>query len=53
MMLEHLNENDSAARLLDAVKKVVSNDLKSMDAGRMGYGTKEVGDLVVKYLKAE
>jgi 3-isopropylmalate dehydrogenase len=53
MMLEHLNENDSAARLLDAVKKVVNNDLKSMDAGRMGYGTKEVGDLVVKYLKAE
>jgi 3-isopropylmalate dehydrogenase len=53
MMLEHLNENDSAARLLDAVKKVVSNDLKSMDAGRMGYGTKEVGDLVEKYLKAE
>lgn len=53
MMLEHLNENDSAARLLDAVKKVVSNDLKSMDAGRMGYGTKEVGDLVVKYLKDE
>jgi 3-isopropylmalate dehydrogenase len=53
MMLEHLNENDSAARLLDALKKVVNNDLKSMDAGRMGYGTKEVGDLVVKYLKAE
>ncbi|MBN2516459.1 MAG: 3-isopropylmalate dehydrogenase [Deltaproteobacteria bacterium] len=53
MMLEHLNENDSAARLLDAVKKVVNNDLKSMDAGRMGYGTEEVGDLVVKYLKDE
>jgi 3-isopropylmalate dehydrogenase len=53
MMLEHLDENDSASRLLGAVKKVVSNDLKSMDAGRMGHGTREVGDLVVKYLKAE
>jgi 3-isopropylmalate dehydrogenase len=36
--------------LLEAVKAVVKNDVKSMDAGKMGYGTREVGDLVVKYI---
>ena len=50
MMLETLGEDAAAARLLDAVTKVVKNDLKSMDAGRMGYGTRETGDLVARYL---
>jgi 3-isopropylmalate dehydrogenase len=50
MMLEHLRENDMAVRLLAAIKKVAENDLKSMDAGKMGCGTKEVGDLVVRYI---
>jgi 3-isopropylmalate dehydrogenase len=34
----------------DAVKRAVKDDLTSMDAGRMGYTTREVGDLVVKYI---
>jgi len=51
MMLETLGEDEAAGRLLDAVMKVIKNDLKSMDAGKMGYGTREVGDLVVKYLR--
>lgn len=50
MMLEFLGETTAAGVLLDAVKKVIANDLKSMDAGKMGYGTREVGDLVVKYV---
>jgi len=50
MMLETLGEDAAAARLLDAVTKVVKNDLKSMDAGRMGYGTRETGDLIARYL---
>jgi hypothetical protein len=30
--------------------KVVKHDVKSLTAGKMGYTTSEVGDLVVKYL---
>lgn len=53
MMLEHLNEEDAAEKLRRALNKAVKEDLKSMDAGKMGYGTKEVGDLVVGYIKGE
>ena len=51
MMLEHLNEDAAAAKVLNAVKDVSLNYLTSMDAGKMGYGTREVGDLVVKRIK--
>jgi hypothetical protein len=29
---------------------VVRQDVKSLTAGKMGYSTSEVGDLVVKYI---
>jgi hypothetical protein len=32
------------------VRQVVKKDLKGLDAGKMGHGTSEVGDLVVGYL---
>ncbi len=51
MMLAHLDENEAAGILEKAIAKVLVNDLKSLEAGRMGYGTKEVGDLVVKYIE--
>lgn len=50
MMLDHLGEKEAAGGLLDAIKKVVKDDLKSLEAGKMGYGTRQVGDLVVGYL---
>lgn len=50
MMLDYLREKEAARVLLNAIKKVVKDDLKSLEAGKMGYGTKEVGDLVVGYL---
>jgi 3-isopropylmalate dehydrogenase len=50
MMLEHLGECGAAATIESAIKKVVSQDLKSLAAGRMGYSTTEVGDLAVKYI---
>ncbi len=50
MMLDYLGEKEAARVLLNAIKKVVKDDLKSLEAGKMGYGTKEVGDLVVGYL---
>jgi len=52
MMLEYLEEERAASRILDAVKKVISSDMKSMDAGKMGPGTKETGDLVAGYIRA-
>lgn len=52
MMLEYLGEEEAAGKLLEAIKKVVKNNLKGLDAGRMGCSTREVGDLVVRYLTA-
>lgn len=51
MMLDHLGEQKAAAVLQDAIKKVLENDLKSLEAGNMGCGTREVGDLVVSYIE--
>ncbi|MBW2080306.1 MAG: 3-isopropylmalate dehydrogenase, partial [Deltaproteobacteria bacterium] len=50
MMLDYLGEIEAAKAVEDAVKKVVSQDLKSLSAGRMGYTTNEVGDLVADYI---
>ena len=50
MMLENLGEEEAAKSVEDAVIKVVRKKLKSLAAGKMGYSTFEVGDLVVKYL---
>lgn len=46
MMLNHLGENEAAQKIEDAVMEVTGNKLKSMSAGKMGYSTTEVGDLV-------
>ncbi len=50
MMLETLGEKQAAAAIEAAVIKVVNNNMKSLAAGKMGYSTTEVGDLVVKNL---
>jgi 3-isopropylmalate dehydrogenase len=50
MMLEQLGEEKAAAAIESAIMKAVKEDIKSMGAGKMGYGTKEVGDLIVSYL---
>jgi 3-isopropylmalate dehydrogenase len=46
MLLENLGEDRAAQAVEKAVVKVVSEKLKSMAAGKMGYSTTEVGDLV-------
>jgi 3-isopropylmalate dehydrogenase len=46
MMLEILGETEAAAAVEKAGIFVVSQKLKSMAAGKMGYSTTEVGDLV-------
>jgi 3-isopropylmalate dehydrogenase len=50
MMLEQMGLEKSAARIEQAVRRVVREDVRDLTAGKMGYGTREVGDLVVKYL---
>jgi 3-isopropylmalate dehydrogenase len=50
MLLYNLGEENASRQVEDAIKRVVKNDLESMDAGRMGYSTQEVGDLVAKYI---
>jgi 3-isopropylmalate dehydrogenase len=50
LMLETLGEDKAAKSIEDSVKKVVKEKLKSLSAGKMGYSTSEVGDLVVENL---
>ena len=51
MMLDYIGEVKAAVAVEEAVKRVVSKDIKSLSAGKMGYGTTEVGDLVAGYVK--
>ena len=51
MMLEFIGEKDAAIEIENAVKKALKKDIKSLDAGKMGMGTKEVGDLIVRYIE--
>jgi 3-isopropylmalate dehydrogenase len=50
MMLEQLGEEKAAAAIENAIMTAVKENMKSMSAGKMGYGTKEVGDLIVSLL---
>ncbi|MFH0940692.1 MAG: 3-isopropylmalate dehydrogenase [Candidatus Omnitrophota bacterium] len=50
MLLENIGEAKAARYIEDAVIKIVQTKLKSLAAGKMGYSTSEVGDLVVKHL---
>jgi 3-isopropylmalate dehydrogenase len=46
MMLATLGEEKAAAAVEDAVMFATANKIKSLQAGRMGYSTSEVGDLI-------
>ncbi len=52
MMLDVLGESAAAHRVEETVKWATGNKLQSMAAGRMGYSTSEVGDLVADRLAA-
>lgn len=50
MLLETLGE-DKAASLIDkAIAKATGEKLKSMSAGKMGYSTSEVGDMIAQFV---
>jgi len=53
MMVDYLGEKEAAEVLQRAIKAVLKNHLKSLEARKMGYGTKEVGDLVVRYIESK
>jgi 3-isopropylmalate dehydrogenase len=48
MMLETLGEEKAAAAIEEAVMFVTASKLQSLAAGRMGYSTSQVGDLVAE-----
>ncbi len=48
MMLEHLDENEAAQAIEKSVMNVTANKLKDMGAGKMGYSTSQVGDMVAE-----
>jgi 3-isopropylmalate dehydrogenase len=50
MMMDHLGETEAAQAIENAIRYVVAEKLDSLSAGKMGYGTREVGDLVVEAL---
>lgn len=50
MMLEFLGEKEAAKSIENAVIKVTSEKLHSLAAGKMGFSTSEVGDMVVDFI---
>lgn len=50
MLLDQLGESKAAARVMQAIMHVTGTKMKSQAAGKMGYSTSEVGDLVVEAL---
>lgn len=51
MMLENLGEQKAADLVDKAIAKVTGEKLKSLAAGKMGYTTSEVGDMVAQFVK--
>jgi 3-isopropylmalate dehydrogenase len=50
MLLEQTGYPAAGKNVLDATQSVTGTKMKSQSAGKMGYGTTEVGDLVVEAL---
>ena len=50
MLLEHTGQPAAGARIMKAIQIVTGTKMKSQAAGKMGFGTREVGDLVIAAL---
>ena len=48
LMMETLGEVEAAAAIEEAIKDVIANKMKSLAAGKMGYSTSQVGDLIAE-----
>lgn len=53
MMLEYLGQLEAARKIEQAIVEVIGKKLKSLSAGRMGYSTTEVGDMVAEYVSKD
>ena len=51
IMLDTLGQEKAASFIEDAVAKVLREDIKDLAAGKMGYTTAEIGDLVVEHIE--
>jgi len=52
MMLETLGEEKAALMIEKAIVKATGEKhIKSLEAGKMGMGTREAGDLLAKFVK--
>jgi 3-isopropylmalate dehydrogenase len=52
MMLEFLGEKEAASRVEGAIIRALSTgEVKSLSAGKMGMGTDQVGDLIVRHVR--
>jgi len=49
-MLDFLGQEEAAKCIETSVQKAIKVDLPSLEAGKMGRGTKEVGDLINRYV---
>ncbi|MDC0937283.1 3-isopropylmalate dehydrogenase, partial [Pirellulales bacterium] len=50
MLLEQVGQVAAAERVMNAIVQVTGNKMKSQSAGKMGFTTTEIGDLVVEAL---
>ncbi len=50
MMLETLGEDQAEAKIEEGVRLVTGKKLKGMGAGKMGYSTSQVGDMVAEFV---
>ncbi len=50
MMIEFLGEENGANLIENSVRQALKKDIKSVEAGKMGMGTREVGDLITRYV---
>jgi 3-isopropylmalate dehydrogenase len=51
LMLETIGEKRAALSVEAGVAKVLKHDIQDVAAGKMGYATSEIGDLVVDYIQ--
>jgi 3-isopropylmalate dehydrogenase len=50
MLLDQMGKAKAGKRVMEAIMKVTGTKMKSQNAGKMGYSTSQVGDLVVEAL---
>jgi 3-isopropylmalate dehydrogenase len=50
MLLEHTGQPKAGQRIANAIRTVTGTKMKSQAAGKMGYSTQQVGDLVIEAL---